>query len=241
MALVGCATVDEWGRGKVYRPTVVGDEAEWQRLLTTRADVSSFAIPVGAGDEQVTVIEVVAVPGQTSPVRVLYLHGTCRHAFQNLPKTAPMLRAGMDVVVPAYRGWGRSSPRLPSEASIYADAWAVWQALQTEARDTDQSPFTNFSDVAGVAAGWPGRCLVALGEQRMDAAMQIGDVAPPLWVMHGEADKTVPIRLGRRLFDLAPEPKHWAQWPLGHCRLHTDPSGRYDQTWQDIRVACDKP
>ena len=49
---------------------------------------------MGATDEQVTVLEVAAQTGQISPVRILYLLGTFRHAFLSLTKAAPMLRAG---------------------------------------------------------------------------------------------------------------------------------------------------
>ncbi|MEZ5703460.1 MAG: alpha/beta hydrolase [Burkholderiaceae bacterium] len=103
-----------------------------------------------------------------------------------------------------------------------------------------ESSFTNFSDVAYAAAGWVGRWLVAMGDQRMDAGSAVADVRPPVWFLHGEDDKTVPLYLGRRLFELAPEPKHWSQWPLGHSDLHTDPSGRYEQVWRDIAASCER-
>ncbi len=103
-----------------------------------------------------------------------------------------------------------------------------------------ESSFTSFSDVAYEAAGWPGRWLVAMGEQRMDAEVLMASVKPPVWSLHGENDNTVPMRLGQRLFKRAPEPKTWVQWPLGHSNLHTDPTGRYDQVWRDIRATCER-
>lgn len=277
----GCASFDEWSRAKVYRPTPVQGEQAWERLLVERPDVRSFSVPVPPGNEQVTVLSLPAYPDVISPVRVLYLHGTFRHAFQNLPKTAPMHRAGLDVFVPDYRGWGASSVRLPDETSIDADAWAVWQALQRGPSSAGSPPqpvrwviyghsmgsavavklaarlkslgesgvcgvvlesaFTSFSDVAYEAAGWPGRWLVALGREKMRAMDHIAGIPTPVWFMHGESDKVVPIQLGRRLFKQAPESKRWIQWPLEHSNLHTDPTGRYDQTWQDIEAACRAP
>ena len=279
LATAGCASVDEWGRAKVYRPMVIGDQQVWKNMLATRPDVTTLEVSVGEQGEQVTVLSVPPVEGadRDSDIRVLYLHGTFRHAFWNLPKTAPMTAAGMTVYIPDYRGWGVSSPLLPSEATIHEDALAVWRALQKlSPRNGDGQPvrwviyghsmgsavavalaaelrtahaycalvvessFTNFSDVAYEAAGLPGRWLVAMGEQRMDAEALMASVQPPVWSLHGENDTTVPMRLGQRLFKQAPEPKTWAQWPLGHSNLHTDASGRYDQVWRDIRESCER-
>lgn len=269
----GCASFDEWQRQKLYRPTSVQSPAEWQRLLATRPDVQTLAVAVGSQGEQVQVLQLPAKPGEVSTVRVLFLHGTYRHAFQNLAKAAPMQGAGMDVVMPDYRGWGASSPRLPSEQTIHEDAWAVWQALQAASPAAAkpvrwviyghsmgsgvavqlarrlrgshsvcalvlESAFTSFPDVAQAGAGWLGLALAGLGSQRMASIEHIAQVDRPVWFLHGSRDDTVPLALGRRLYEQAPEPRHWREWPLGHSNLQTDPSGAYDQTWRDIVASC---
>lgn len=273
MLLQGCASFDEWQRQKLYRPTSVQSPAEWQRLLATRPDVQTLAVAVGSQGEQVQVLQLPAKPGEMSTVRVLFLHGTYRHAFQNLAKAAPMQGAGMDVVMPDYRGWGASSPRLPSEQTIHEDAWAVWQALQAASPAAAkpvrwviyghsmgsgvavqlarrlrgshsvcalvlESAFTSFPDVAQAGAGWLGLALTGLGSQRMASIEHIAQVGVPVWFLHGSRDDTVPLALGRRLYERAPEPRHWREWPLGHSNLQTDPSGAYDQTWRDIAASC---
>src|SRR5436305_1214848 len=50
----------------------------------------------------------------------------------------------------------------------------------------------------------PGRLLMTT---RFDSAAKIGRYRGPLLQRHGTADRTVPYRLGRRLFDAANEPK----------------------------------
>ena len=267
--LGGCASLDRWQRVKLYRPTPVASATQWQQMLAQRPELETITVPVGPIGEQVRLLRWPAVTGHTSAVRVLYLHGTFRHAFQNLAKAAPMQRAGFDVYLLDYRGWGASSFRVPNEASIHEDAWATWQALQQQAPQARwvvyghsmgsavavrlaerlsgqgaycalvlESAFTNFADVADAAAGWVGRGLSGLGNERMDSAHRIARVDPPLWFLHGSTDGTVPIALGRALFELAPSPKHWGEWPLGHSHLQTDPTGRYDAAWRDIAAAC---
>lgn len=271
MALGACASLDAWQREKLYRPSRFADPSQWQQLLAQRPELDAITLSAGDGGEQVQVLRWPAVAGQTSPVRVLYLHGTYRHAFQNLAKAAPIQRAGMDVYLLDYRGWGASSPRLPNEASIHADAWTAWQALQPGAAAPPvrwviyghsmgsgvavrlaqrlagsqatcalvlESSFTSFPDVAQAAAGWLGQLLARTGKDRMASIDRIAVVDPPVWFLHGTQDDTVPIALGRRLYEQAPEPKHWFDWPLGHSNLQTDPTGTYAQVWRDIETSC---
>lgn len=273
LLLPGCAAWNDWQRQKIYRPTALKPPTEWAPLVATRADASARAVPV-EGNEAVQVLQLAAQPGRVAPVRVLYLHGTFRNAWQNLGKAAPMLAAGLDVFMPDYRGWGASSPRVPSEASIHADAWAAWQALQG-ARTADGQPvrwvvfghsmgsavavhlaqrlhgqgaycalvlesaFTSFPDVASATVGWAGWLLSVSGPERMASIDRMAQVDPPVWMLHGSRDTTVPMALGQRLFEAAPSPKVWREWPLGHSDLQTDPTGRYDQTWREIAAGCD--
>jgi hypothetical protein len=261
--------LDIWQRTKLYRPTPVASAEQLQQMLAERPELEAITVPVEFDGEQVQLLRWPAVPGQGSAVRVLYLHGTFRHAFQNLAKAAPMQRAGLDVYLLDYRGWGASSPRVPDEGSIHQDAWAAWQALQSHEPGAHwviyghsmgsavavrlaerlagqgaycalvlESAFTSFADVGGAAAGWLGRGLTALGNERMDSAGRMARIDPPVWFFHGSLDRTVPIALGRSLYQLAPQPRHWAEWPLGHSNLQTDPSGRYGAAWGEIVASC---
>lgn len=273
LLIQGCAAWDDWQRQKIYRPTTLASPADWQAVVAGQRGAADLTVPVNGGAEQVKVLQLAARPGRVAPVGVLYLHGTYRHAGQNLGKAAPMLAAGLDVFLPDYRGWGASSPRVPSEASIHEDAWVVWQALQARGpagappvrwviyghsmgsavavqlaerlRGTRaycalvlESAFTSLPDVAEAGAGWGGRLLSLMGPERMASIERIDQVDPPVWFLHGSRDETVPRALGRRLYDAAPMPKQWREWPLGHSNLQTDPDGGYAQTWRDIASSC---
>ena len=121
LALSGCAWIDTQQRAKVYKPTR-GSMADWK--------------PVGAHDELLW-LALPPAPGSTEPQRlravwiaaadpaapaVLYLHGTFRNLIFNQPKIAAIHAAGLSVLAVDYRGWGESSPLLPSEQTIMEDA-----------------------------------------------------------------------------------------------------------------------
>ncbi|MSO93892.1 MAG: alpha/beta hydrolase [Rhodospirillales bacterium] len=72
-----------------------------------------------------------------------------------------------------------------------------------------ESPFTSMVDAAGDHYPWaPTHLLV---RDRYDSAEKIGRLKSPLLILHGEQDTIVSVRHGRRLFELAPEPKE-ARW-----------------------------
>jgi fermentation-respiration switch protein FrsA (DUF1100 family) len=131
-----------------------------------------------------------------------------------------------------YRGYGLSEGS-PSEAGVYLDARAgLTHLLESRglaeqrvivfgrslgatvavelARDRPlaglvlESAFTSASDVARGTFGALG-ALLARGH--FDATRNIGQVRCPLLFFHGDRDDIVQLDLGRRLFDLAPQPK----------------------------------
>jgi fermentation-respiration switch protein FrsA (DUF1100 family) len=54
-------------------------------------------------------------------------------------------------------------------------------------------------------------------KHRLNAAGEIGGVQVPVLFFHGDNDKIVPIRLGRALYDAAPNPKEFVVIPgAGH-------------------------
>ncbi len=48
---------------------------------------------------------------------------------------------------------------------------------------------------------------------RYDSAAKIARIGVPLLIMHGDADESVPQSMGRRLYDLASEPKRFVSFP----------------------------
>jgi len=70
-----------------------------------------------------------------------------------------------------------------------------------------ESTFTNLADMAALHFPLPlaGRAV----KGRLDTLSRIARIKAPLLVIHGDRDDLVPLELGRRLFQAAPEPKEF--------------------------------
>jgi uncharacterized protein len=82
---------------------------------------------------------------------LLYLHGTFRNLFQNQAKIEALRTAGFSVLAVEYRGWGLSSPLVPSEKSIVADADLAWQEFIRREPRPSQRVIYGHSMGSGVA------------------------------------------------------------------------------------------
>ena len=258
-ALNACAWLDTKQRQLVFRPTP-GVEAGFTGL---RAGDLSFATQVpGVEPGTRDSLQMWWLPhANPRAPTLLYLHGTFRNLYRNLPKIDALREAGFSVLAVDYRGWGESSPIIPSEATIYADADVAWAELarrQPEPRlrvifghslgggvavelasrmrhGSDyaalilESTFTSLPDVAS-AAGWLGSLGALFASQKFDSAGKIAKVDAPILMLHGAADQTVPVVLGRQLRDAAPKDTRWVEISGGsHSTLHSDAPEAYQQ------------
>lgn len=104
-----------------------------------------------------------------------------------------------------------------------------------------ESTFTRMPDVAAEAGFW-GRVLATLTTLQFDSLSRIARIDAPLLMLHGTADKTVPINLGRRLRDAAPPDVRWVEIAGGsHSRLHTEAPERYRQVFQELMQTLPTP
>jgi uncharacterized protein len=173
-----------------------------------------------------------ATPGAPT---LLYLHGTFRNLFQNQTKIEALRSAGFSVLAVEYRGWGTSSPLVPSERTIIADAGLAWQELvrrEPRARQRVvyghsmgsgvavdlasrlrspqdygglilESAFTSFKDIAQGTSFWL-RILASFNHENFASIDKIAQVQAPVLMLHGTADKTIPIAYGQKLFAAIP-------------------------------------
>ncbi len=262
--LVGCAWLDAKQRELVFRPTP-GQPGNFAGL---RAGDLAFTVDVpGAAAGSTEQLHMWWLPNADAQApTLLYLHGTFRNLYQNLPKINALREAGFAVLAVDYRGWGDSTPIIPSEATIYADANVAWGELVRRQADprkrviyghsmgsgvavdlashkhvgTDyaalilESSFPRLPDVAK-AAGVIGTIASWFATQEFDSATKIKAVDAPILMLHGSADKTVPVELGRRLRDAAPKGTRWIEFEAGtHSRLHSDVPALYQQALRTL-------
>lgn len=179
-------------------------------------------------------------PARVDGPTVLYLHGNAGHIGDRMLKARPFLNAGVGLLLLSYRGYGGNSGRL-DEAGLIEDArsalaWLVGRGVPSGriavygeslgcgpavalAAETPvgavilEAPFSSIADVAAYHFPWlPVRWLV---RDRFESAARIGQVRAPILILHGTADETIPIALGRRLFAAANEPKEIKEFTGG--------------------------
>jgi alpha-beta hydrolase superfamily lysophospholipase len=165
---------------------------------------------------------------------LLLLHGNAGHRGHRLSWMEGFHRRGLAVFIVDYRGYGGSTGS-PTEEGLYADAEAA--AAWLAAEGPDPLVYVGSSMGAGVAVELALRrppaavilqnaaaSLVDVGRRaypflpvglvlrdRFEAARRIPRIAAPLLQFHAVDDEVVPIELGRRLFQAAPEPKRWIE------------------------------
>jgi len=211
-------------------------------------------------------------PDPAAPT-LLYLHGTFRNLYQNLPKIDALRDAGFAVLAVDYRGWGDSAAIVPSEASIAADAAVAWAEMQRRqpvpqrrliyghsmggavavtlasglhgGRDYAalvlESTFTSLPEVAAAAGFW-GRVAGSLTTLQFDSLSRIGRIDAPILMLHGSADTTVRVELGRRLRDAAPPGVRWVEIAGGkHSRLHSQAPEIYRRAFTELLQSLPAP
>jgi len=126
LSLAGCAWLIEKQHELALRPTP-GQPADFNGL---RSGDRRWLVPVDGSGNGTQQLSLWWLPNAdpTAPA-LLYLHGTFRNLYQNLPKIDALREAGFSIVAVDYRGWGDSTPIIPSEETIVADAWRAWDEL----------------------------------------------------------------------------------------------------------------
>jgi hypothetical protein len=275
-ALSGCAWLSDKERALVLRPSPgrpaafanddgAGQRPGDQRYVLNVPAKAKAADGASASNEDRLAIWWLPHPNPQAPT-LLYLHGTLRNLYENLPKIEAVRDAGFAVLAVDYRGWGDSSPIIPSEASIDADAARAWAELVKRQPDPSQrvifghsmggavavslasqlrrgvdygglvleATFTRMPDVAA-SAGTLGRIGAAITSLKFESINKIARVDAPTLILHGDADKLVPVDLGRRLRDAAQPGVCWVEVSGGsHSGLHREAAERYKQSLQGL-------
>jgi fermentation-respiration switch protein FrsA (DUF1100 family) len=197
------------------------------------APMEFSAITLSTADGGMTAWWHPSAPGR--PVIVFFdgNGGQLRDAADNLRVFAQMGYGLLLVSYPGYAG----NPGRPTEASLYATGRAALSWL--DAKGERMLVLIGYSLGSGVATQMatehPIRALVLVApfismtrmanlyaplapaelvlQDRYDNAAKIGAVRAPVLILHGDADGRIPLADGRRLFELAREPKTFVSLP----------------------------
>lgn len=169
-----------------------------------------------------------AAPGQPT---VLFFHGNADRVTSYAFLADGLATRGIGLLAVSYRGFTGSSG-APTEAGLLLDGVASydWLAERTDGPIVALGQSLGSGVVVHLARERPeldGLILLSAFDSVVDLAASIyfflpvrpllrdtyradqwiGDVRQPKLFVHGERDAVVPIRHGKNLFELAPEPK----------------------------------
>jgi fermentation-respiration switch protein FrsA (DUF1100 family) len=192
---------------------------------------------------------------------LLWAHGNAgnlSHRAENIAAIRSQLGAG--VFLFDYRGYGRSEGK-PGEKGLYADGRAAYAWLRERVpperiflfgRSLGATVMAKLASEGAEARGLimesPFESLLSMGkkifpflpvswiiEQNFDTAALVPTVKMPVFVLHGERDEIVPFSQGKRIFELAPEPKRFYKIPdAGHNDTYVMGGLPYWQAWRDF-------
>jgi fermentation-respiration switch protein FrsA (DUF1100 family) len=183
------------------------------------------------------------VPASSPKHLLLFCHGNAGNISHRLDNVRLLHNRGISVFIFDYRGYGRSQGHI-SEKGFYQDSEAAYEVARKWAGQNGaklvvfgrslggiaathlgatkkcdglilESTFTNMGAMA--RAHYPLPFAETLLKHRLNALDEIVQVRVPILFFHGDQDKIVPIKLGRKLFKAAPNPKEFVILPgAGH-------------------------
>jgi uncharacterized protein len=188
---------------------------------------------------------------------VLYFHGNASNIANRTERFRLLTRDGTGLLALSYRGYGGSGGS-PSESGLIDDARTahahllklgvaperivlygeslgsgVAVALASEHKVAAlvlEAPFSSASDVAAsVYWMFPVRWLI---RDPFDSTSRIGKIKAPVLILHGDADRVIPMRFGQRLYAAANEPRRFVAVPGGgHQVIEQSQVLRQVQAW----------
>jgi hypothetical protein len=179
-------------------------------------------------------------PARDGRPTLLYLHGNAGNLAGRAERFRRYQEQGIGLLMMSWRGYSGGTGR-PTEAHNVADARLAYDmlvgsgippgrivlygeslgsgvAVQLAAERAVgaivlDAPYTSIVDVALLAYPYlPVRPLLL---DRYESDRHIARVKAPVLVLHGERDAVIPVRMGRAIHALAPEPKKLVLFPDG--------------------------
>ncbi len=178
---------------------------------------------------------------------VVFLHGNAGNLQGWFSKADFWRSAGWDLFMIDYRGYGKSTGEISSEAELRADVRAAWDVVAPQYQGRPRvivGRSLGTALAAGLAADVqpeltvlvsPYRSMVALGSElypwvpsflaryplRTDE--DVPRIDGPVLVLHGEADALIPVSHGEALAEIAPQGSIVRLPGVGHNDVQESP------------------
>jgi len=174
---------------------------------------------------------------------VFFLHGNVDNLATWFVNTALYRQANYDLVMFDYRGFGKSTGRIESEAQLHADVLAVWEHVQARYRGRHviifgrslgtglaaflaadvqpdltmlASPYVSMLALAGQHYPWVPSAVL---RYPLRTDQQLGRIRTPIVLLHGDHDQLIPISHSRALQAIAPQARLIVVPGAGHGDL----------------------
>lgn len=219
--VAGCATFDDWQRKAIFQ----NESAERWMQFDPPADAEQLDLALPNGDQ----VHAWYLPAaQADAPTVLFLHGARRNLNGSAPRIERIRAVGFNVLAIDYRGFGKSTSRLPSEESAIEDTRRAFEELKRREPDAArrfvygyslggalaielaarehgiagvivEASFTSIPDlVRNSKWGWVPG-MTTLVTQDFDSLARVAQVDEPLLFLHGKNDGVVPHQMSDRL------------------------------------------
>ncbi len=175
---------------------------------------------------------------------VFFLHGNSANLKEWFIDGGLYRRANLDLVMMDYRGFGKSTGRIESEAQLHEDVEAVWQAVAPRyvgkrvivygrslgtglaaawaARHQPQltilvSPYASMSELAALHYPWVPQAVLRYPLRSDQAVVRIRS---PLLLVHGDRDALIPLAHSESLARNAPSARLVVIPGAAHADVH---------------------
>lgn len=196
---------------------------------------------------------------------VLYCHGSSGSIVHRTGDFRRLAELRVNLLAFDYRGYGKSAGN-PSERGLYADVRAAYDHLvgplgaapettllfghslggavaidaaldRPAAGLVVESSFTDIRDMA--RSLYPQLPLHWVARNEFRSIAKVARLTLPKLFVHGAEDETVPLELGRRLYEAAAEPKDFYVVPgAGHNDVQTEGGAAYTRRLERFKRAC---
>ena len=194
-------------------------------ISPTQCGMPQFEEIVLKTEDNIEMLNWFAKGDKNKPV-LLFFHGNRDQMADFAPSLSPYLKEGLNVMMAEYRGFGGTKGKF-SQDNLYKDATRVYNYLKDDLKfeniyvfgysmgTAPASYLASEKNPKGVILGAPFYSLKEVaGERNIPLAKYIIKYEMPsykfvkqykgnLLIVHGTADKVVPVQHGKRLYELS--------------------------------------